>query len=76
MTASATWPVDHELDGYRGQLLPNRILFVAVVASSVSDGCRTDFAGVTVHDVRFVFDKSENGSQPASTCDHSGWKVV
>jgi len=43
---------------------------VAVVASPVSDGWKTDFAGVIVHDVHLVSDRSENqeGCQPGSSC--------
>jgi len=42
---------------------------VAVVANPVSDGWKTDFAGVTVHNVHLVSERSKNqeGCQPASS---------
>jgi len=50
-TTPAAWFVDHELDRHR---CCSAASFVTVAASPVSDGCKTDFAGTAVHDVRLV----------------------
>jgi len=52
--------------------------FFAAVASSATNGCKADFAGVTVQDVRLVSNRSEKQEDANRRHDvqHSGWKVV